>query len=48
MCRHAYLHFPDDEVIPTLDAQFMLGPDLMVAPVMDKGRNYVRTYLPAG
>ena len=31
-----------------LQYQFLVGPDLMVAPVLDPGENMVEVYLPAG
>ncbi|MGH2578362.1 MAG: alpha-glucosidase, partial [Actinomycetota bacterium] len=31
-----------------LEYQFMVGPELMVAPVLDPGRDSVEIYLPAG
>jgi sulfoquinovosidase len=46
--RHLFLHFPDDPVVYTLRYQFLLGPDLLVAPVLDRGAVSVRVYLPAG
>jgi alpha-glucosidase (family GH31 glycosyl hydrolase) len=46
--RHPYLHFPDDPEVLNLRYQFMVGTDLMVAPVLDSGTNAVEVYLPAG
>lgn len=45
--RPMQLEFPDDPAVAYLDRQYMLGPDLLVAPVMrHDGR--VQFYLPAG
>ncbi len=45
--RPMYLEFPDDPYTPHLDHQYMLGPSLLVAPVLnEEGR--CRVYLPAG
>jgi alpha-glucosidase len=47
--RHPYLHYPDDPTVRTLRyEQFMLGRELMVAPVLDPGHREVEIYLPAG
>jgi sulfoquinovosidase len=45
--RHLFLHFPDDPNTHSLRFQFLLGPDLMVAPVLDKGAEAVEVYFPA-
>jgi alpha-D-xyloside xylohydrolase len=45
--RPMYLEFPDDPLTPALQHQYMLGPSLLVAPVLNQeGR--CRPYLPAG
>jgi alpha-glucosidase (family GH31 glycosyl hydrolase) len=47
--RHLFIHYPDDLQVYTLSyQQFMVGSELMVAPVLDAGANHVRVYLPAG
>nr|MCU0793276.1 alpha-xylosidase [Opitutaceae bacterium] len=47
MLRAMLLEFPDDPACATLDRQYMLGPDLLVAPVFtEDGR--VEFYLPPG
>ena len=47
MMRAMVLEFPDDPSCAPLDRQYLLGGDLLVAPVMsDDGR--VAVYLPAG
>ena len=45
--RPMFVEFPDDPTTHTLDRQYMLGPDLLVAPVMQAGGE-VTFYLPAG
>ena len=46
--RHPFIHYPDDPEVYGLDYQFMVGPDFMVAPVLDPGEETVAVYLPAG
>jgi len=48
LARHPMLHYPDDPNVYDLDCQWMLGPDLMVAPVVEEGAREVDAYLPAG
>ena len=47
MMRPMVLEFPSDPGVAYLDRQYMLGPDLLVAPVMSKDGE-VRYYLPEG
>jgi alpha-glucosidase len=46
--RHPFLHYPDDPNVGALRYQFLLGPDLMVAPVLDRGALAVDVYFPEG
>jgi alpha-glucosidase len=46
--RHPFVHYPDDPEVLGLEYQFMVGSDLMVAPVLDPGEEIVEVYLPAG
>jgi len=46
--RHPFVHYPDDPWVHELRWQFMAGPELMVAPVVDAGRSKAEVYLPAG
>mmetsp|Transcript_41042 Transcript_41042/g.113021 ORF Transcript_41042/g.113021 Transcript_41042/m.113021 type:complete len:799 (-) Transcript_41042:96-2492(-) len=48
LVRHPWLHYPSDPQVRNLKHQFMLGPDFMIAPVLDKGSDTVRLYLPQG
>jgi sulfoquinovosidase len=44
--RHPFLHFPTDPNVHSLRYQFLLGADVMVAPVLDKGATSVEVYFP--
>jgi alpha-glucosidase len=46
--RHLWLHYPDDPVAAGIKDQWLLGPDLLVAPVLDPATQSRRVYLPAG
>jgi alpha-glucosidase (family GH31 glycosyl hydrolase) len=46
--RHPFVHYPDDPEVLGLEYQFMVGPKVMVAPVLDPGEEMVEVYLPAG
>ena len=48
IARPMFLHYPDDSLVYDLRHQFMLGSDFLIAPVLDKGAESVRVYLPAG
>ena len=46
--RHPLVHYHEDPEVYDLSYQFMVGPELMVAPVLDPGEDSVEVYLPAG
>lgn len=47
--RHLFVHYPDDpNVLGLRYEEFLVGTELLVAPVLDPGRDEVRAYLPAG
>ncbi|XAR68408.1 Alpha-glucosidase [Bertholletia excelsa] len=49
VCRHLFLHYPDDEHIHSLSyEQFLVGNEILVVPVLDKGRRNVKVYFPRG
>ena len=48
LVRHLMLHYPDDPEVYGLMQQFMLGPDMIVAPVVKQGAKTVKVYLPQG
>jgi alpha-glucosidase len=46
--RHPFIHYPNDPEVFGIDYQYMVGTELMVAPVLDPGADAVSVYLPAG
>jgi alpha-glucosidase len=46
--RHLFLHYPDDPNVHELRYQYLLGPEFLIAPVLDEGAESVNVYLPAG
>ena len=48
LMRAMALEFPDDAAMHDLDEQFMCGPSLLSAPVLERGARTKRVYLPAG
>ncbi|KAI0029644.1 glycosyl hydrolases family 31-domain-containing protein [Vararia minispora EC-137] len=46
--RAMFLEFPEDRTTHYLDAQYMLGPSLLVAPVLVPEGEQTEYYLPAG
>ncbi|KMT15188.1 hypothetical protein BVRB_3g063010 [Beta vulgaris subsp. vulgaris] len=47
VCRHLFLHYPEDEYVQTLTyQQFLVGSEIMVAPIVDKGKREAKVYFP--
>ena len=46
--RPLFFDFPDDTGCAGIDDEFMFGPDLLVAPVLDEGAHSRAVCLPAG
>ncbi len=46
--RGLWLHYPDDPRARDEDQQWLLGPDVLVAPVVEPGAREHSVYLPAG
>lgn len=48
LVRHLAYEFPDDAPSRAVHDQYLLGPDLLVAPVLEQGATTRRLYLPPG
>ena len=48
LVRHLLLHAPDDPDAWEVSDQFLLGPEVLVAPVLEEGATEREVYLPAG
>ncbi|CAN1173482.1 yihQ [Linum perenne] len=47
ICRHMFLHYPSDRNVGKLSyQQFLVGTEIMVVPVLDKGKKEVKAYFP--
>jgi len=46
--RPLFVDFPGDAIAWSLEDEFMLGPDLLAAPVLEEGARGRNVYLPAG
>ena len=46
--RPLLLEFPDDATARSIDDEYLLGPALLVAPVLEEGARARRLYFPAG
>ncbi|KAK1277352.1 putative alpha-xylosidase 2 [Acorus gramineus] len=45
--RHLFIHYPDDKHVYSLSyQQFLVGTEILVVPVLDKGRKEVKAYFP--
>ena len=48
LVRHLILHYPEDTRARPISDQYLLGPDLLVAPITERGQLSHTVYLPAG
>lgn len=49
ICRHLFLHYPKDDHVHRLTyEQFLVGTEILVVPVLDKGKGVVKAYFPEG
>jgi sulfoquinovosidase len=49
VARHLFLQYPDDPNVYQLSYQeYFLGSDILVAPVLDPGKDTLKVYLPTG
>jgi alpha-D-xyloside xylohydrolase len=46
--RPLFFDFPEDQITYTIEDQYMFGPDLLVAPVLEAGISSRKIYLPEG
>ncbi|ERM98111.1 hypothetical protein AMTRI_Chr01g127550 [Amborella trichopoda] len=45
--RHLFIHYPDDQNVHRLTyQQFLVGSEILVVPVLDKGKKKVKAYFP--
>ena len=44
--RPLWMHFPTDANTLAIDTTYLLGSDLLIAPVLDKGAKALKVYLP--
>ncbi len=44
MARPLFFEFPTDPQLPALDTQFLIGPALMITPVLTEGAIAVNMY----
>lgn len=48
LLRHMALEFPNEPGVENIDDQYLLGPDLLVAPVLNAGQRSRPVYFPTG
>jgi alpha-glucosidase len=48
LARHMYLEFPADPNVLDIDLQYMLGSEILVAPVLDPEITTAKVYIPRG
>jgi alpha-D-xyloside xylohydrolase len=46
--RPLFFDFPEDHLCYTIEDQFMFGPDMLIAPVLEPDAKSRRIYLPEG
>lgn len=46
--RPLFYDFPEDKACWDNETQYMFGPEILVAPVMEKGQTQKEVYLPTG
>jgi alpha-glucosidase len=48
LSRSLVIHYPYDSIATSLTTQFLIGRDILFAPVLDRGSSSVHVYLPPG
>ncbi|KAG0497003.1 hypothetical protein HPP92_001694 [Vanilla planifolia] len=47
IARHLFLHYPEDEHVHSFTyQQFLIGTEILLVPVLNKGKNEVKAYFP--
>ena len=46
--RPLFLEYPEDQTCYDVEDQYLFGPDLLVAPILDAGARSRTVYLPTG
>jgi len=46
--RPFFFEFPEDRNVPSYDRQFLVGPSILITPVLEQGARQVGGYFPAG
>ncbi|MBD3352931.1 MAG: alpha-glucosidase [Candidatus Lokiarchaeota archaeon] len=46
LIRHPYIHYENDHILHELHYQYLYGRDILVAPVIEKGKTKWNVYLP--
>ncbi len=48
VARPLFFEWPTDPITLSIDKQFLLGPSLLVSPVLEEGATTVQAYFPKG
>ena len=48
MVQFSYIEYQDDSKVKELNDEFMIGNQILVAPIVEQGKDYRAVYLPKG